>query len=233
MINQFFVLLMAGFEVSATLSQMNDVLLDKLRWRYAAKSFNPAKKIDSENWATLEEALRLTPSSYGLQPWKFFVITDQALKDRLVAGSYGQTQVSNCSHLLVFTVRTSLSEVEVDKYIETACATRGVVPESMKVYRKMIIGDVIQGARSKDVAGWAKLQSYIALGNFMTCAAMLGIDCCPMEGFVQSVYDEALGLEAKGLMTAVVCPVGYRADEDKYASAAKVRYPKEDLFEYL
>ena len=212
---------------------MNEVLLEKLRWRYAAKAFDPDKKISSGDWETLEEALRLTPSSYGLQPWKFYVITDQALKDQLIPASYGQTQVGNCSHLLIFTVRKNLAEEDVDKLIEATCSERGTEPESMEFFRNLIVGDVVTGARSEDIPGWAKLQSYIALGNFMTCAALLGIDCCPMEGFVPNVYDEVLGLEEKGLTTAVLCPAGYRATDDKYGSLAKIRYPKEDLFEYL
>ncbi|MDF1812543.1 MAG: NAD(P)H-dependent oxidoreductase [Verrucomicrobiales bacterium] len=212
---------------------MNDLVLEKLRWRYAAKAFDPEKKISESDWETLEEALRLTPSSYGLQPWKFYVITDQQLKDQLIPASYGQTQVGNCSHLLVFTVKTDLSEEDIDQYIEATCEVRGTEPESMDFFKKMIIGDVVNGARSNDIPGWAKLQSYIALGNFMTCAALLDIDCCPMEGFVRDVYDETLGLAEKGLTTAVVCPAGYRAEGDKYASLAKVRYPKEELFEYL
>ncbi|MDF1752227.1 MAG: NAD(P)H-dependent oxidoreductase [Verrucomicrobiales bacterium] len=212
---------------------MNEVLLEKLQWRYAAKAFDPAKKISPEDWSTLEEALRLTPSSYGLQPWKFYVITDQELKDELIPASYGQTQVGNCSHLLVFTVTTDLSEADIDKYVETSCSVRGTEPESMEFFRNLIIGDVVTGPRSKDIPGWAKLQSYIALGNFMTCAAMLDIDCCPMEGFVQDAYDEALGLKKKGLTTAVVCPAGYRSDDDKYSALEKVRYSKEDLFEYI
>jgi nitroreductase len=212
---------------------MNDVLIEKLRWRYAAKAFDPEKKITSEDWQSLEEALRLTPSSYGLQPWKFYVITNQKLKDELIPASYGQTQVGNCSHLLVFCVKTELSEADVDKYVEATCSARGTKPESMDFFRNLIIGDIVDGARSQDIAGWAKLQSYIALGNFMTCAAMMSIDCCPMEGFVQDAYDEALGLKEKGLTTAVVCPAGYRSADDKYSTLAKVRYPKDDLFEYV
>lgn len=212
---------------------MNDTLLEQLRWRYAVKAFDPDKKIGDRDWKTLEEALRLTPSSYGLQPWKFFVITDGELKEALIKGSYGQTQVGNCSHLLVFAVQKEIREEDVDKLVDATCEARGTSPDSMDFYRKMIIDDIVNGPRSQDIPGWAKLQSYIALGNFMTCAAMLGIDCCPMEGFVPGFYDEKLSLAAQGLTTAVVCPAGYRADSDKYGSAAKVRYPREELFEYL
>ena len=212
---------------------MNDILLEKLRWRYAAKAFDSEKKIPSSDWETLEEILRLTPSSYGMQPWKFFVITDQVLKESLVEASYNQGQVANCSHLLVFTVPKSLSEADVDKLIETTCKARDSDPGSLDFYKKMIMGDIVEGPRSNDIAGWAKLQTYIALGNLMTCAALLGVDCCPMEGFSPDAYDKALNLDERDLTTAVVCPCGYRSNDDKYASAPKVRYPKEDLFEYL
>lgn len=212
---------------------MNELLLEKLNWRYATKAFDPDKKISGEDWATLEEALRLTPSSYGLQPWKFIVVTNQEAKDSLVEASYKQTQVSNCSHLLVIALKTALSEQDVDRFIESVCVARGQASESMEFYRNIIIGDVVNGPRGEDISVWAKLQCYIALGNFMTSAAMLEIDCCPMEGFIPAMYDQALGLESKGLTTAVVCPVGYRADTDKHGNLAKVRFPKEELFEYI
>lgn len=212
---------------------MNDLLLEKLQWRYATKLFDTDKKIPDEDWATLEEALVLTPSSYGMQPWKFFVITNQELKESLVPASYKQTQVADCSHLLVIAVPTTLSVEDVDKLIETTVSLRNAPAESLDFYRTMIIRDIIEGPRSSDIPGWAKLQSYIALGNFMTSAAFLGIDCCPMEGFVPEMYDEALGLKERGLTTAVLCPAGYRAADDKYAGAPKIRYPKDELVEHI
>lgn len=212
---------------------MNETLLDRLRWRYATKQFDPEKVIPDEDWSTLEEVLRLTPSSYGMQPWKFLVIRDPELKTSLVEASYRQRQVADCSHLLVIAVKTSLGLEDVDRLIEATSTARGAEPGSLDFYRDLIVRDIIEGPRSSDIPGWAKLQSYIALGNFMTSAALLGIDCCPMEGFVPAMYDEALGLAEKGLTTAVLCPAGYRTGDDKHASAAKVRYPREDLFETI
>lgn len=212
---------------------MNDLLLEKLQWRYATKEFDPGRKIPEADWATLEKALILTPSSYGMQPWKFLVVTNQDLKESLVPASYKQKQVADCSHLLVIAVKTSLSEADVDKLIDATAESRGISSEALDFYRKMIIGDIVDGPRSGDITGWAKLQSYIALGNFMTSAALLGIDCCPMEGFVPAMYDEALGLEEKGLTTSVLCPAGYRASTDKYATSPKVRYGSEDLIETI
>ncbi len=212
---------------------MNEVLIEKLNRRYATKSFDPNKTVSDEDWATLEEALRLTPSSYGMQPWKFIVIRDQAVKDSLVPASWNQRQVADCSHLVVLTVRTAVTGADVDKLIAATAAARGTDVDSLEFYKKMIISDVVEGPRSGDVVGWAKLQSYIALGNLMTCAALLDIDCCPMEGFLPDQYDEILGLAEKGLTSSVVCPVGYRSEDDKYAAAAKVRYPRDEVFETI
>jgi|TARA_B100001093_G_scaffold73729_2_gene64403 nitroreductase len=217
----------------ATFSIMNETLIEKLNWRYATKAFNPEKKISDADWSTLEEALILTPSSYGLQPWKFIVIQDQELKVSLVGASYNQKQVADCSHLLVFAVQTQVTETDVNKLISATAEARGVEESSLDFYKKMMIGDIVEGPRSENCVGWAKLQSYIALGNFMTSAALLSIDCCPMEGFVSSLYDDALGLTDKGLTTAVVCPAGYRADDDKYALSSKVRYTADELIEHI
>ena len=214
----------------ATIS--HEDLLNQLRWRYATKLFDPEKKIPDSDWAALEETLILTPSSYGLQPWKFFVVTNQELKESLVAASYSQKQVADCSHLLVFTVRTEMKEADVDQLIEKTASLRGIEPDTLAGYRKLIIGDIVNGPRSEDAVGWAKLQSYIALGNFMTAAALLGIDCCPMEGFIPAMYDEALKLDGRGLTTAVVCPAGYRA-KDNYSSLPKVRYDRDSLIEEI
>jgi nitroreductase len=212
---------------------MRDTLLSSLQWRYATKSFDREKEIPAEDWAALEEALRLTPSSYGLQPWKFFVIRNQELKDSLVSASYGQGQVAECSHLLVITVKRTLGQDDVDHWIEVIAETRGVTIDSLAFFRNMILGDVVNGPRSVDGLGWAKLQAYIALGNFMTCAALLGIDCCPMEGFVSERYDGLLGLAERGLTTAVVCPTGYRTATDKHALTPKARFGREEVIETI
>lgn len=212
---------------------MNDLLLEKLRWRYATKQFDPDRKISADDWATLEKALILTPSSYGMQPWKFFVITNQELKESLVPASYKQVQVAECSHLLVIAVKTSIDESDVDKLIAATAEAQEKSVESLEFYKGLIVKDIVEGPRSNDVTGWAKLQAYIALGNFMTCAAMLEIDACPMEGFVPAMYDEALGLKEKGYTTAVLCPAGYRSGEDKYSVSKKVRYERGDLIEHI
>jgi len=211
----------------------SEVLLQQLQWRYATKKFDSTKKIPAADWQALEETLVLTPSSYGLQPWKFIVITDQATKEKLVPVSWGQRQLADCSHVVVFTIKKDLSAADVDRYLERIAAVRGGTAASLSTFRKMIVSDVIEGPRGKTVNEWAARQVYIALGNFMTSAAMLGIDTCPMEGIEPEKYDAILGLPARGLATMVGCVAGYRAADDKYATIPKVRYPHEAMIEHI
>ena len=219
---------------SATMKPMDPAdLIETLTWRYATKQFDPSKKIPATLWETLEEALVLTPSSYGLQPWQFFVITDPAVKASLRPHSWDQSQVTDCSHFVVFASRCVVDEAFVDKYIARIVAVRGGTTESMKFLKDMMASDILNGPRSKVVQKWAARQTYIALGNFMTSAALLGVDTCPMEGMDPSKYDEILGLPAKGFNAVVACPAGYRSATDKYASLPKVRFEKNDLIQHI
>lgn len=204
-------------------------LLKQLKWRYATKQFDPARKISAQDWEALEDALVLTPSSYGAQPWKFIVITDPAVKEKLVAFSWGQRQVADCSHLVVFAIRKDFCGDHIDAHLKRIVEVRGGSHEALAPLRRMMMGDVVEGPRGKIVNEWATRQVFIALGNFMTSAAMIGIDTCPMEGFQPDKYDVALGLEAFGLASVVCCCAGYRHPGDKYAAMPKVRFPKEEV----
>lgn len=206
-----------------------DQLLKQLNWRYATKRFDRDRKIDAETWSALEDVLVLTPSSYGTQPWKFIVITDQAVKDKLVPLSWNQGQVAECSHYVVFAIRKNVDARHIDSYIKRITEVRGVTTEMLAGFRKVLIGDVVEGPRSKWVNEWATRQVYIALGNFMTSAAVLGIDTCPMEGFEPEKYDEALGLGEQGLASVVACAAGHRHAGDKYANLPKVRFLKDEV----
>ena len=208
-------------------------LLDRLNWRYATKQFEPGRTISRQDWATLEEALRLSPSSGGLQPWKFIVITDPAMRAKLLPASYGQPQITNASHLVVFAAKKSFSEADVDAFINHTAATRGVPVQSLTPFRDMLIGGIVKALDEQARDAWARNQTYIALGNLLTSAALLGIDACPMEGFDRSQYDQILGLKDQGYGSAVIATLGYRASTDKYAEAAKVRFPKEQIFAHL
>lgn len=207
----------------------NEALLAQLHWRYATKAFDLARKITAADWAALEAALILTPTSYGFQPYRFVVITDQVTKENLVPLSWNQKQPAECSHFVVFAAMTNVKEANVDHYLARTAEVRGVAVETLAFFRKMLVGDIVTGPRSQQQFEWATRQTYIALGNFMTAAALVGIDTCPMEGIEPAKYDELLGLPAKGYNTVVACAAGYRAAGDKYASAPKVRFSADEL----
>jgi len=207
-------------------------IVEALQWRYAVKKFDSTREIDPAIWETIEEALVLTPSSYGLQPWKFLVISDRIIRAELVKHSWGQKQVLDCAKLVVLAVRRQMTAVEIDQHIVRTAEVRGVPVERLEGFRKMMIGDIVSGARSDTSLEWASMQSYIALGNLMTTCALLGVDTCPMEGFEPAKYDEILGLEGTGLTTAVLCCVGHRATDDGYAGSPKVRFLRSVVVEH-
>ncbi len=207
-------------------------LLEQLNWRYATKKFDATKKISAPDWAVLEQALVLTASSYGLQPWKFIVVTDPALKAKLRPASWNQAQVEDCSHLVVFTAKQDISEADVDRFIARIAEVRGGAVESLAGYKGFMVGDLVKGARHAIIQEWAARQTYIAMGNLLTSAALLGIDACPFEGIEPAKYDEILGLQGTGYATVAACPLGYRASDDKYASVPKVRFETKDVVEH-
>jgi nitroreductase len=204
-------------------------LLEALQWRYATKVFDATKKIPDELWQTLKQALVLTPTSYGLQPYKFLVIESPAKRAELLPHSWGQKQVVDASHFVVFTAQTKVTEAHVEKLINHTCRVRNIPPDFLNSYRGMMLSDLVSGPRSKIAQEWATRQAYIALGNLMTCAAVLGVDTCPMEGFVPAEYDRVLALNGSGYASVVCCALGYRSANDKYAALAKVRYESADL----
>jgi nitroreductase len=204
-------------------------LVSALNWRYATKKFDPAKKIPDERWDALEQALILSPSSMGLQPWKFFVVTNQEVKTRLMAASYKQSQIADCSHLVVFAVHTNVGSVHVEKFIDRVAAIKEVARESLEGFGKMISGNLSRASEEGRLDMWQTHQVYIALGQFMAAAAVLAVDTCPMEGIEPAKYDEILGIGGTPYATVVACPAGYRADGDKYAVAKKVRFEAKDV----
>ena len=208
-----------------------DTLINALNWRYATKVFDPARKISSKDLDTLLQSLVLTPSSFGLQPYRFLVVADPGLKARLREASWGQSQITDCSHLVIFLARQQMTEKDVDRLIQRTTQVRGGKPEDLAGYRSMMVNTLVTGPRAATVPEWAARQAYIALGQFMASAALLGLDACPMEGLDPNQYDEILGLKATPFHTVVACAVGYRAEADKYATLAKVRFPVAELVE--
>ena len=206
-----------------------DQLLTQLNWRYATKKFDPARKISPEDWTVLESALILSPSSYGLQPWNFIVITDQKTRERLFPSTWNQRQVLDCSHFVVFAVNTKITEEHIDRHLTRTVEVRGGTVHALKRYREVMVGDVVTGERGAQALQWATHQAYLALGNFITSAALMGVDTCPMEGFEPEEYDKILELPSKGLASVVCCAAGYRAPEDKAATLKKVRFPREQV----
>jgi nitroreductase len=204
-------------------------LIETQNWRYAVKQFDPTKKIPTETWAALEQSLLLTPSSFGLQPWKFLIITSAELKQKLQPVSWNQPQVSDCSHHVVFTALKKMTPEYVQQYINSIAETRHVPVDSPSLagLQKMILGSLTTAPHLE----WNTRQAYIALGNFMTSAALLGVDTCPMEGIEANKYDEILGLT--DYTTIVACPAGYRLATDKYATLAKVRFAAEQMVKHL
>ncbi len=207
----------------------NHQLLEALNWRYATKVFDPTQKIPADIWQTLERALVLTPTSYGLQPYQFLVINDPAMRAELLPHSWGQKQVVDASHFVVFTAKMKITEADVDKLIRRTVEIRKLPSDALNAYRGIMLGDLVHGPRGKTAHEWATRQTYIALGNLMTCAAVLGVDACPMEGLVPAEYDRVLNLSGSGYATVVACALGYRSPGDKYAKLAKVRYNTKDL----
>ena len=204
-------------------------LIGNLNWRYATKVFDATKKIPADLWSALEQSLVLTPTSYGLQPYHFLVVQDAAKRAALLPNSWGQKQVVDCSHFVVFTARTEMKDADVDKLIARTVELRKLPVGSLDAYRGMMIGDIVNGPRGKIAHEWAARQVYIALGNLMTCAAVLGVDACPMEGINPTEYDKILGVAGTGYKTVVALALGYRAASDKYASLAKVRFETSEL----
>lgn len=207
------------------MSQFNE----NANWRYATKKFDTTKKVSSEDLATLKEAIRLSASSFGLQLYKVIIVENPALRAELQPASWGQTQIVDASHLIVFANQTQVDATDVDKYINNVSTTRNIPVEALTGY-----GDYMKGAvgnmpdEVKPI--WTAKQTYIALSNLLNAAAELKIDVTPMEGFIPAQYNEILGLDKLNLNAALVAAVGYRHADDETQHYAKVRKSNEDLF---
>lgn len=208
---------------------MND-LHRALGWRYATKKFDPQRKLDESQLHDLLEIYRLSASSYGLQAGKLLVIEDPALREQLKPHAWNQSQITEASHLFVLCHRTALTPEDVDAYMQLAASTRGVDAASLEGFGGMI-KQSIAGMSPEHQAVWHSRQVYIALGKLLMGCALMGIDACPMEGFVPAEFNRILELDKQNLSAVVLLPVGYRHTEDAYASAPKVRKPLDQLVE--
>lgn len=205
-------------------------LLQQLSWRYAVKRFDADRKLDSDVWDALEQSLILTPSSYGLQPWKFLVITDARVKAELPKISWGQKQPQDCSHMVVLAARRSVDAAFIDRYMNDAIEKRGLPKGALDNYRDILVSTVEKMDNHLD---WNARQVYIALGQLMVAAALVGVDTCPMEGIDTDAYDQILGLTDSEYTTVVGCAVGFRHPEDEQAQFKKVRYSTKAVVDHV
>jgi len=207
-------------------------LIEKLTWRYATKKFDKTKKLSSVQLDELLHAVHLSPSSAGVQSYKIIVVEDAAIRAKLHQAAFGQAQIADASQLIVFAAETNLDAQYVKNYIDHVAKTRGIDRSNLEGYEQMINGNVNSMTEEQRI-NWAKKQAYIALGVLLTSAAELGIDACPMEGFSAPQFDEILGLKEKGLTTAVIAAIGFRAEDDAYSKLNKVRKPEEEMFIHI
>ncbi|MFN7021273.1 MAG: NAD(P)H-dependent oxidoreductase [Phycisphaerales bacterium] len=210
-------------------------LLQQLSWRYAVKKFDASRKIPSETWDAIEQAVVLSPSSYGLQPWRFVVVDDPSVRARLREVSWNQSQITDASHMVVFTRRAEVTPGDVEAHIARIIEVRRTPPAALNDLRQMMLGSIHNPATlpGGSMVAWTRSQAYIALGFFLSACAALGIDACPMEGFDPAKYDEILGLPAQGFHSVVVATAGYRAADDWLAPLAKVRFPREQVVRHV
>jgi len=202
-------------------------ILDALNWRYAVKKFSD-KKVTNENLKELLEATRLSASGYGLQPYKIIVIESVELRGKLLPYSFGQDKVAESSHLIIFAAHTDIGDCTVDRYIKKHAQVIGKSIEQLNnfsTHMKSAFSHKSQEQKQE----WAHNQAYIALGNFLTCAASMKIDSCPMTGFDKPGFDKVLGLHEKGLTSSIICPIGYRHPSDEQARSPKVRLDFDDI----
>jgi len=171
-----------------------DMILNDLGWRYATKQFDSEKKLSDEQLDTIKEVLRMTPSSFGLQPWKFVFVENSDTREKLKAAAWGQSQVTDASHLLVLCRENNIDQNLVDNFFEDMKKTTGAEEEDVKDYKNMVSG-FVDGLDEEQAKMWAEKQVYIALGNLMAILAHLRIDSCPMEGFDKAQFDEILNLK--------------------------------------
>lgn len=200
---------------------------ESLEWRYATQKFDTTKKLTDEEINELLDCARLSPSWYGLQPWKFIIVEDQETRVKLREAAYNQPKVTEASHLIVFAHKTTLDEAYVDSYIQSSASAEGVNPGDLKPLKDAIMNFV--GMISGNVSVWASNQTHIAFGFLLESAALLGIDAGPMGGFNADKFDEILGLKEMGLHTAVICAVGHRLDSDPASLRKKSRFSLDEV----
>lgn len=203
--------------------------IENLQWRYATKKYDATKKVSDEDINAIKEAIQLAASSYGLQPYEVIEVNNPEVREQLKPVSWGQTQITDASHLFVFCNYPTVEDEHIDAFMKLKAETTGVDVESLQGY-----GDFmkmkLKEKSAEEISSWTAKQAYIALGNALSATAELKIDSTPIEGFEAADYNQILGLNEQGLNACVVLAVGYRHDEDSYQAVKKVRKPLNELF---
>jgi len=207
-------------------------LIEKFQKRAAIKNFDATKKLTKAQLDQLLDAVRLAPSSMGLQAYRILVVEDPEIREKLREASHGQAQLTQSSQVIIFAIEKEIDKDYGNYYLDLIAKTRGIGREHLAGFGQMVQGTIASLSEEQKI-NWATKQTYIALGVLLTAAAEMDIDACPMEGFDAGKFDEILGLKALGLSAVVIAPVGYRSDEDVYSKMEKVRRAKEDLFIHI
>ena len=203
--------------------------IEHQNWRYATKKFDTTKKIATEDLNILKEAIRLSTSSYGLQPYKVIIVENPELRAQLQPASWGQPQIVEASHLIVFANETNTGDDAIDDFLKNMSETRNTPIESLSGYGNFMKSNISTlSAEAKSI--WSAKQTYLALGNLLNAAAELRIDVTPMEGFLPAKVNEILELDELGLNACLIATLGYRHEEDATQHYKKVRKSNEELF---
>jgi nitroreductase / dihydropteridine reductase len=208
-------------------------LLQALQWRYATKKMDPAKAVPQEKVERILEAVRLTASSSGLQPYEVFVVTNPALREQIKPHAWNQAQVTDSSHLLVFAAWDNYTAERINHMFDLVNAERGIKNEGWEAYRQQLLNTYPQRDAESNYQHAAR-QAYIGVGTALIAAAAEHVDSTPMEGFDPAKVDEILGLRARGLRSVVMLPLGYRADDgDWLVNLKKVRRTRQEFITEL
>ena len=206
-------------------------LVDKLNWRYATKRMN-GTKVPQEKIDRILEAIRLSPTSFGLQPFKVIVVEDAALRERIYNEACQQPQIKEASHILIFAANKNVSAGLVDDYMQLIAATREIPVEGLSGFRAAFDG-IVSGTAEQNFV-WTARQAYIAFGVGIVAATNEDVDATPMEGFSTESLDKILGLAEQNLSATTILTLGYRDEKtDTLVNAAKVRKSKSALFKFI
>lgn len=204
-------------------------LIEALNWRYACKKFDSTKKLSKEQVDTIIQAINLSPTSKGLQPYKFIVIENANTKKKLFEATHFQQQVIDCSHLIVICREKNIDKQLIDDFFNRTVKLRNLDKLAPHIQKFAAGLNTTLDLDEDTLSSWIKNQIYLVMGTLMTSCAVLQIDACPMEGFDVDKYEKELDLAKKDLTPVLLCPVGYRHKDDVFQDFAKVRRPLSEM----